>query len=113
MSRVNLLSIAIRAGGFLCSAGQTVPLAEHLPAEIERLTPVAERLRCAAELSHVHAMMAEGGAAARQRRIEKEAAATPPTEGHDAEDSVAPLRAVVRDAAARTRESLRVGAIDE
>ncbi|MCT1858092.1 hypothetical protein QP516_11400 [Micrococcus luteus] len=106
MSRVNLLSIAIRAGGFLCSAGQTVPLAEHLPAEIERLG-------CAAELSHVHAMMAEGGAAARQRRIEKEAAATPPTEGHDAEDSVAPLRAVVRDAAARTRESLRAGAIDE
>ena len=32
MSRVNLLSIAIRAGGFLFSAGQTVLLARMLGA---------------------------------------------------------------------------------
>lgn len=86
--------------------GTQVPLAEHLPAEIERLTPVAERLGCAAELAGVQAMIDDGGAA-RQRRVEREAAAGPPAEGADAGDTVAPLRAVVLDAAARTRESLR------
>ncbi len=86
--------------------GTQVPLAEHLPAEIERLTPVAERLGCAAELAGVQAMIDDGGAAARQRRVEAQALAGPPAAGEDADDAVAPLRAVVLDAAARTRASL-------
>jgi carboxylate-amine ligase len=85
--------------------GTQVPLAEHLPAEIERLTPVAERLGCEAELAGVQAMIDDGGAA-RQRRVEAQALAGPPAEGEDADDAVAPLRAVVLDAAARTRASL-------
>ena len=85
--------------------GTQVPLAEHLPAEIERLTPVAERLGCAAELAGVQAMIDDGGAA-RQRRVEAQALAGPPAAGEDADDAVAPLRAVVLDAAARTRASL-------
>ncbi|MCV7471571.1 glutamate--cysteine ligase [Micrococcus luteus] len=86
--------------------GTQVPLAEHLPAEIERLTPVAERLGCAAELAGVQAMIDDGGAAARQRRVEAQALAGPPAAGEDTDDAVAPLRAVVLDAAARTRASL-------
>ncbi|MDK8178340.1 glutamate--cysteine ligase [Micrococcus luteus] len=61
--------------------GTQVPLAEHLPAEIERLTPVAERLGCAAELAGVQAMIDDGGAA-RQRRVEAQALAGPPAAGH-------------------------------
>ncbi|MCT1940321.1 hypothetical protein M3C53_08010 [Micrococcus luteus] len=93
--------------------GTQVPLAEHLPAEIERLTPVAERLGCAAELAGVQAMIDDGGAAARQRRVEAQALAGPPAAGEDTDDAVAPLRAVVLDAAARTRESLRAYAVEK
>lgn len=88
------------------SRGTQVPLAEHLAEEVERLAPVAERLGCAAELASVRSLMDDGGAAARQRRIEREAANVVPVESRDAEDPAAPLRAVVLDAAARTRESL-------
>ncbi len=69
--------------------GTQVPLAEHLPAEIERLTPVAERLGCAAELAGVQAMIDDGGAAARQRRVEAQALAGPPAAGEDTDDAVA------------------------
>ncbi|MPZ04515.1 carboxylate--amine ligase, partial [Micrococcus luteus] len=41
-----------------------------------------------------------------QRRVEAQALAGPPATGEDTDDAVAPLRAVVLDAAARTRASL-------
>lgn len=85
--------------------GTQAPLREHLEADLERLAPVAERLGCAAELAHARVLM-EHSAADRQRRVEAEAAAGPPAEGEDAADPVGPLRAVVRDSAERTRESL-------
>ncbi|MDO4240234.1 glutamate--cysteine ligase [Micrococcus sp.] len=86
--------------------GTQAPLREHLEADLERLAPVAERLGCAAELAHARVLM-EHSPADRQRRVEAEAAAGPPAEGEDAADPVGPLRAVVRDSAERTRESLR------
>ena len=92
------------------AAGTTVPVAEHLSDELDRLAPVARELECEAELAHVRTMMADGTAAERQRRVEREAAAAPPAEGADAGDTVAPLRAVVLDAAGRTLRSLRVDA---
>lgn len=87
-------------------AGTQVPLAEHLAADLERLAPVAEELGCVAELAHARVLM-EHSPADRQRRVAAEAAAGPPRTGEDPADPVAPLRAVVRDAADRTRESLR------
>lgn len=86
--------------------GTQVPLREHLEADLERLAPVAERLGCAAELAHARVLI-EHSPADRQRRVEAEAAAGPPAEGEDAADAAGPLRAVVRDSAERTRESLR------
>lgn len=86
--------------------GTKVPVAEHLSDELDRLAPVARELECEQELAHVRTMMEEN-AAARQRRVEQEAASGPPAEGQDAHDHVAPLRAVVLDAAGRTRTSLR------
>lgn len=86
--------------------GTEVPVGEHLSDELDRLAPVARELDCEQELAHVRMMMEEN-AAARQRRIEQEAASVPPVEGQDAQDQFAPLRAVVRDAAGRTRTSLR------
>ncbi|PNL18440.1 glutamate--cysteine ligase [Micrococcus sp. FDAARGOS_333] len=85
--------------------GTKAPVGEHLSDELDRLAPVARELGCEEQLAHVHTMMAEN-AAHRQRRIEQEAGAVPPVEGQDQDDHVAPLRAVVRDAAARTRRSL-------
>ena len=96
----------LEARVILDAEGNDAPVAEHLGEELERLAPVARELGCEAELDHVHAMMAESGAA-RQRRIEREAASVPPAEGQAPDDAVAPLRAVVLDAAARTRTSLR------
>ncbi|MGW3945698.1 glutamate--cysteine ligase [Micrococcus endophyticus] len=91
------------------AAGTQVPLAEHLGADLERLAPIAEELGCAAELAHARVLM-EHSPADRQRAVEAEALAGPPAEGESAHDAAAPLRAVVLDAAARTRESLeRVG----
>ena len=86
--------------------GTKVPVAEHLSDELDRLAPVARELECEQELAHVRTMMEEK-AAARQRRVEQDAASGPPAEGQDAHDHFAPLRAVVRDAAGRTRTSLR------
>lgn len=86
--------------------GTKVPVAEHLSDELDRLAPVARELECEQELAHVRTMMEEN-AAARQRRVEQDAASGPPAEGQDAHDHFAPLRAVVRDAAGRTRTSLR------
>ena len=86
--------------------GTQVPLREHLEADLDRLAPVAERLGCAAELAHARVLI-EHSPADRQRRVEAEAAAGPPAEGEDAADAAGPLRAVVRDSAERTRESLR------
>ena len=89
--------------------GNDVAVGEHLADELDRLAPVARELGCEAELDHVHQMMRDGGAAQRQRRVEREAASVPPAEGQSPDDGVAPLRAVVKDSAARTRESLRGG----
>ncbi|XNY99436.1 glutamate--cysteine ligase [Micrococcus luteus] len=89
--------------------GTEVPVAEHLSDELDRLAPVARELGCEQELAHVRTMMEEN-AAARQRRVEQETASVPPAEGQDAHDQFAPLRAVVRDAAGRTRTSLRAAA---
>ena len=86
--------------------GTQVPLREHLEADLDRLAPVAERLGCAAELAHARVLI-EHSPADRQRRVEAEAAAGPPAEGEDVADAAGPLRAVVRDSAERTRESLR------
>ena len=60
-------------------------------------------------LAHARVLM-EHSPADRQRSVEAEALAGPPAEGESAHDAAAPLRAVVLDAAARTRQSLeRVG----
>ena len=91
----------------LDAEGNDAPVGEHLSEELDRLAPVSRELGCEAELEHVRVLMSEGGAAERQRRIEREAASTPPAEGQAPEDAVAPLRAIVLDAAARTRASLR------
>lgn len=84
----------------LDAAGEETLVSEHLRAELHRLAPVAERLGCSAELAGVEDILAGGGAAAHQRRV---AAAVAENPGHDAG---APLRAVVADAAARTRVSV-------
>ncbi|MGO1885019.1 MAG: glutamate--cysteine ligase [Citricoccus sp.] len=84
----------------LDAAGEETLVSEHLRAELHRLAPVAERLGCSAELAGVEDILAGGGAAAHQRRV---AAAVAENPGHDAG---APLRAVVADAAARTRVSI-------
>ncbi|GAA4779531.1 glutamate--cysteine ligase [Citricoccus nitrophenolicus] len=84
----------------LDAAGEETLVSEHLRAELTRLAPVAERLGCSAELAGVEDILAGGGAAAHQRRV---AAAVAENPGHDAG---APLRAVVADAAARTRVSV-------
>ena len=89
--------------------GTKATVAEHLHEELERLAPVAEELGCGEQLAHVPIMMEET-AAVRQRRIEREAASVPPAEGQDEHDQFAPLRAVVRDAAGRTRDSLHAAA---
>ncbi|MDY6055827.1 glutamate--cysteine ligase [Micrococcus sp.] len=88
-------------------SGTTAPVAEHLAEELDRLAPTARELGCEAELEHVRVMMAQGPAADRQRRIEREAAAALPAESADLSDPVAPLRAVVLDAAGLTRRSVR------
>lgn len=85
--------------------GTKAPVGEHLADELDRLAPVARELDCEEQLAHVRTMMEEN-AAHRQRRIEQEAASVPPAEGQDEHDQFAPLRAVVRDAAGRTRASL-------
>ncbi|MDI3329661.1 MAG: glutamate--cysteine ligase [Micrococcus sp.] len=101
----------------LNAAGDEMLVTDHLRAELQRLAPVAERLGCAAELASVEHLLRDGGTPARQRRIAAHAVhamsveqmessglpASAPLAGHDV---VAPLRAVVADAVARTRASI-------
>lgn len=92
--------------------GEEQLVSDHLRAELERLAPVAERLGCSAELDGIHAMLESGGAAARQRQVAAQTvrqAAQAVGAGIDLPalpDPTAPLRAVVRDAVGRTRDSL-------
>ncbi|HEY4615925.1 MAG TPA: glutamate-cysteine ligase family protein, partial [Citricoccus sp.] len=102
----------------LNAAGDELLVTDHLRSELERLAPVAERLGCAAELASVWDIVAGGGAAAHQRRVAAAALRTGAESGARADeaesaagtalagDVVAPLRAVVADAVARTRTSI-------
>lgn len=96
----------------LNAAGDELLVSDHLRNEVERLAPVAETLGCTEELSGVLTMLESGGAAARQRQVAAHSVRQAAQEvgagiGLPAlPDPSAPLRAVVRDAVERTRDSL-------
>ncbi|WBL17786.1 glutamate--cysteine ligase [Citricoccus sp. NR2] len=84
--------------------GDELLVTEHLDAEIERLTPVAEQLGCVEELGWVRRIIEQGGTAAHQRQVAARAGSVPVSGGQVAADPA--LVEVVRDASRRTHTSV-------